>query len=189
MGYLDQDGLTYLWQKIKTAIDEKLEGVTAQEVYSTEEQRIGTWIDGKPLYRITIPGTTPESINTNTNIANVSHLDIYILTNRRCVFFGSVGEKKVAPFIPTPSQPQYMLDFDIYQNYIRAWTASNAFTGRPAAYILEYTKNNDTAATTLSAQSDATIKLTNSALDLSSIQAAPVTAADAGAEIAKMEEV
>lgn len=27
----------------------------SEEVYSTEEQRIGTWIDGKPLYRITIP--------------------------------------------------------------------------------------------------------------------------------------
>lgn len=28
-------------------------GGSAEEVYSTEERRIGTWIDGKPLYRIT----------------------------------------------------------------------------------------------------------------------------------------
>lgn len=26
-------------------------GSGAEEVYSTEETRIGTWIDGKPLYR------------------------------------------------------------------------------------------------------------------------------------------
>ena len=30
-------------------------GGSPWEVYSTEEQRIGTWVDGKPLYRITIP--------------------------------------------------------------------------------------------------------------------------------------
>lgn len=28
------------------------------EIYSTEEQRIGTWIDGKPIYRKTIIDTT-----------------------------------------------------------------------------------------------------------------------------------
>lgn len=28
-------------------------GGSAEEVYSTEERRIGTWIDGKPLYQIT----------------------------------------------------------------------------------------------------------------------------------------
>lgn len=30
---------------------------SSKEVYSTEEQRIGTWIDGKPLYRLTISTT------------------------------------------------------------------------------------------------------------------------------------
>lgn len=29
-------------------------------VYSTTEQRIGTWIDGKPLYQVTVTGTTPS---------------------------------------------------------------------------------------------------------------------------------
>ena len=29
-----------------------------KDIYSTEEQRIGTWIDGKPIYRKTIVDTT-----------------------------------------------------------------------------------------------------------------------------------
>lgn len=36
-------------------------GGTSLDIYSTEEVRIGTWIDGKPLYRITFSGTTPTS--------------------------------------------------------------------------------------------------------------------------------
>ena len=44
-------------------------GGSPWEVYSTEEKRIGTWIDGKPLYRITIPvhvtnRTTSQNLGT-----------------------------------------------------------------------------------------------------------------------------
>lgn len=38
-------------EQVQEAIDNKLTNYTPQEVYSTEETRIGTWIDGKPLYR------------------------------------------------------------------------------------------------------------------------------------------
>jgi hypothetical protein len=38
--------------------------------YSTTEQRIGTWIDGKPLYRRVITGTTPNS-TTDSVIGNI----------------------------------------------------------------------------------------------------------------------
>lgn len=38
-------------------------GGSSEELYSTEEIRIGTWIDGKPLYRKVIEFTTPESGN------------------------------------------------------------------------------------------------------------------------------
>lgn len=60
--------------------------------------------------------------------------------------------------------------------------------GKTCTLVLEYTKTTDAATTTLSAQSDATIKLANSALDLSNVQFAPVTAASAGSEITKMND-
>lgn len=49
-----------------------------EEVYSTEEQKIGTWIDGKPLYRKTIISnfelpfvTQVTSYNIDHNISNI----------------------------------------------------------------------------------------------------------------------
>lgn len=38
-----------------------------QEIYLIEEQRIGTWIDGKPLYRKVINTTTPTVSNNGTD--------------------------------------------------------------------------------------------------------------------------
>lgn len=61
MGFLDENGLAHFWEKVKAAIDAKLPGGSGGEVYSTEEQRIGTWIDGKPLYRKTIEGSLSGS--------------------------------------------------------------------------------------------------------------------------------
>lgn len=50
----------------------------SEEIYSTEEQRIGTWIDGKPLYRKTIISnfelpfvTQVTSYNIDHNISNI----------------------------------------------------------------------------------------------------------------------
>lgn len=57
-------------------------GEFAGEVYSTEEARIGTWIDGKPVYRKTldvvignaagawtlVPGTTAMNIDTIAHV-------------------------------------------------------------------------------------------------------------------------
>lgn len=45
--------------------------------YSTEEQVVGTWIDGKPIYQKTINcGTLPNNnvISINHNISNFQHL-------------------------------------------------------------------------------------------------------------------
>ena len=38
------------------------------EIYSTTEQRIGTWIDGKPLYQITIQDTMPTITTDGTRV-------------------------------------------------------------------------------------------------------------------------
>lgn len=53
-------------------------------VYSIEEKRIGTWIDGKPLYQIIVHMTSPSTVNTGTNYEydlsniglNISNLDL-----------------------------------------------------------------------------------------------------------------
>lgn len=44
--------------------------------YSTNEQVIGTWIDGKPLYEKTIAYTPSGTISSNTTIANVPNAKV-----------------------------------------------------------------------------------------------------------------
>lgn len=46
------------------------------EIYSTEETRIGTWIDGKPLYRLVIASTTPDVVGLWTPIDEADVLDV-----------------------------------------------------------------------------------------------------------------
>lgn len=44
--------------------------------YSTNEQVVGTWVDGKPLYQKTINITTPSVANTNVSVADITSLNI-----------------------------------------------------------------------------------------------------------------
>lgn len=61
------DGVTM--EQVNSAIDTKLDAYTPEEVYSTEETRIGTWIDGKPLYRKVV---LYQNINLTTTVGSVS---------------------------------------------------------------------------------------------------------------------
>lgn len=54
------------------------------DVYSTEETRVGTWIDGKPIYRICLEEIKSLSNGTNTFDIPLS-TDVDVLTNARFV--------------------------------------------------------------------------------------------------------
>lgn len=53
----------------------RIEGIKLvnPNVYSTTEQRIGTWIDSKPLYQVTLTGTTPSSTGLNMLVQLISY--------------------------------------------------------------------------------------------------------------------
>lgn len=65
--------------EVNQAIESKLDEYTPQEVYSTEGTRIGTWIDGKPLYRITISSTLKHVLSQDINLP--SGLNIETVTS------------------------------------------------------------------------------------------------------------
>ena len=44
--------------------------------YSTDEQVVGTWIDGKTVYEKTFQSTTPSAVNTISIIEDISSLDV-----------------------------------------------------------------------------------------------------------------
>lgn len=100
--------------------------------YSTEEQVIGTWIDGKTLYRKVIDfGSLPN--NTYKQIThNIQNLDKIIKVH-------AIGLRADKTSISIPS-----LNTDLYVNdsiiSITTTTDRNAFNG----YVfLEYTKTTD----------------------------------------------
>ena len=64
--------LTYSSKKIEELVN------NSGHNYSTDEQVVGTWIDGRPVYQKTI--TINESIDMNTKsfIHNIQNMDITI---------------------------------------------------------------------------------------------------------------
>ena len=53
---------------------------TPENNYSTTEQRIGTWINGKPLYQKTFQGTMPSTTNVNSDFCNVDITNYIVIS-------------------------------------------------------------------------------------------------------------
>ncbi len=115
-----------------------VESVPAENTYSMEETRIGTWIDGKPLYRRIIKFTIPGALNTvvplpdGISIAEVVH------------FYGTIFSGNHFFDLQTSStQNIYMTQIDIALNEINIYTGPGHFVNAPVTLILEYTKTTD----------------------------------------------
>lgn len=105
-------------------------------VYSTAEKRIGTWIDGKPLYRKVFKGNfsdqLPEYVKgdintTNLNIDKPIKYNGYIDYLNPVPIFSSIGR-----MIYLPSQ-----------NIMRVYNTEQAYYQTDYYLILEYTKTTD----------------------------------------------
>lgn len=105
--------------------------------YSTEEQRVGTWIDGKPLYQkyIEVPskGTKWTAVYSEENIAivDVPYMQIY--------WNDSTTEWMPMPYYDGASA--YAL-YVIYGNELRARTTKNG-DSFPIRAVVRYTKTTD----------------------------------------------
>lgn len=123
-----------------TSIEEK---TSANFEYSAEEKEIGTWLDGKPLYRLIIQGTT-----TNRSLLiNLSDKNIAKITRMDGVFNASGNY-----FLPLPSYLARYADeigsIFAYVIYSISTKDLNITFGKSAYYSnvevivqLEYTKN------------------------------------------------
>ena len=69
----NRDGsITIDSDKLNEMIEEK---VKEQYTYSTEEKKVGKWIDGKELYRKTFVYDTPTSGNATVLVGNIGEYD------------------------------------------------------------------------------------------------------------------
>lgn len=127
----------YIDKKIHTKNDngkyEEFYNETKLQNYSLGEQRIGTWIDGKPLYRKTIKYTTP-STSGYTSVAYVGHCNV-----KNFYGFCYFNEENICP-LPY-GEGQFFNAIKYTNGYIHATV--NGFENKECELTIEYTKTTD----------------------------------------------
>lgn len=108
------------------------------QVYSTDEVRIGTWTDGKPLYRKVVNIRTPSEALTGTNIVKVENVDTVL--NIYGGYKSRTGSLIPISFII--SETDNILAVWMLDGYIRMYVSSN-YTNINLHIVIEYTKTTD----------------------------------------------
>lgn len=101
-------------------------------VYSTSETRIGTWIDGKPIYRIVVPFTISSGWQSFGSFSNIDKF-INIRHSR-------IGSGNTYPYYASTDNYAYLY---IPTSKSSIYIASNGETTAQGHLIVEYTKTTD----------------------------------------------
>lgn len=118
---------------LNTMVDNIYDDMTKSDVYSTTETAIGTWINGKTIYRKVIQFTTGSS--DSSMIYNDNNLDTLIKATG-FISYGS-GYHKIGGYANSSyySLIQYNSSEKKLYIYYKGYSSKNGYM------ILEYTKN------------------------------------------------
>ena len=106
--------------------------------YSTEEQVIGTWINGKPLYRKVETVKSPSTNTTWSTIHTVPNADYLRIEYAELYCNDATNDKVVLNY--------YTLALlAIKNNKINMYLDTTAFLNKDVLLIFQYTKTTDTA--------------------------------------------
>lgn len=108
------------------------------ENYSTEEQRIGTWIDGKPLYQKTYITTTPSEYDKSISIIDI---DMNMLVLQINGFVYNEGMNTLEIGLWWGSDNYISAYCDIATHSIRM--KQHSYNSVPCYITLKYTKTTD----------------------------------------------
>lgn len=122
-----------------------------QEVYSTTEQRVGTWIDGKPLYKRVIEDTLGTTSGTWKDIQAFSANYIKYIVSAQGAICTSNGNYYPLPLTRITDNSYSNREYVYYNispsaGYVSIIAASGyyaGFSGRPFYLIVLYTKTSD----------------------------------------------
>ena len=114
--------------------------VSAGIKYSTSEVKTGNvWIDGKPIYRLTVPCTMPSTSGTVGNTPHgASNVDKVI----KCWGWTSTSDESYFFPIPFAASSSYIQGQANRTNITLVTNLTNTF-GRPVYMTIEYTKTTD----------------------------------------------
>lgn len=107
--------------------------------FSLEEQKIGTWIDGKPVYQKTFDSTFPASVpvSTFTNLQDISNLNIKSLIYADGIYYHSSDSNR--PFTMNSLNGI----FSISNNYLEWYTIHSGVANQKYTCTIMYTKTTD----------------------------------------------
>ena len=109
------------------------------QIYSYDETPIGTWANGKPLYRKIIKASVNQG---KQDVYDVSDMNLDEVIDIRGAISQSVGSFVPIPYY-TNSNDFTVVYYPKSSNYIKVNTSTNGIVN----IILEYTKTTDTATT------------------------------------------
>lgn len=116
----------------------KCESTEQKDTYSTNEIKVGTWVDGKPVYRKVIEGVTSGTPDTEYVIHTISNI------KKTVSYYGSILDNNmVSHKIGTYLSAQYnsVVFVDTSGNvYMRH---GSAMVNKSYSLIIEYTKTTD----------------------------------------------
>lgn len=123
-----------IYIKNDTGAYEEFYDETNREVYSISEQRIGIWIDGKPLYRRVIETTKPSIKDEWQVVAEMPYIDV--ITNCYVFTYDSAYNQKYP--LNNNSLPIYWEN-----NNLLIKSSTDYWTNKQTKIIIEYTKTTD----------------------------------------------
>ena len=113
--------------------------VNGLETYSADETRVGTWIDGKPIYRKVLNLTTPNNAS-ETNIATLTGIDN--LTDIKGFVINEANARVNYPYYFN-SGNYGVLFYRTNTGDIVCSNTYSSYQNRPIIVIIEYTKTSD----------------------------------------------
>lgn len=125
--------------EIKSVTNNNASVLEDSNTYSTTETVIGTWADGKPLYRIVLNATTPSTGDTSTTIVSTlpSNIDNVIKLDGMII-----SQSARFPINAYFSNTYYIATFYDPSVGINCKVGSS-LTSRTCKIIIEYTKTTD----------------------------------------------
>ena len=114
-------------------------------VYSTDERKIGKWIDGKPLYQKTYITTTPSTTDLQSVIVDITSLSIDTVVNIN----GLLHSTSLNQFIPIefPFSTNVLLSTWVDNQKIMQMVPSSNYTNCAESVTIQYTKSTATTRT------------------------------------------
>ena len=109
-------------------------------VYSTTEKRVGTWIDGKPIYRKCVSGTTPNNSTTDLvlNVDTLVNFNIIVLRTNNNQWHPVTSA--MTGFDQNHACPVYYV---ISTTRVSLFINNSAYADQPYKGWVEYTKTTD----------------------------------------------